>query len=255
MKHVTLAHSTRRFIEVCTEPVEHVLQLVAKGSDYVKQEPILDRSVSKVQVTGFEARHYDLLMNVVTVGTYPFFIRRAVQDMHIRPEDAVLDLGSGSGRNACLMARNLSDQGRILGLDVGTEMLEQAQRRCRGLPNITFEKQPIEMPLPYQEEFDKAFMSFVLHGFVQEDRLLIISNIYKALRPGGEFFVLDYDQFEPDDAIWPVRWAFQHVECPLASDFARRDWQEILGEQGFGEFQTHRYYFGYVRLLEARKTP
>lgn len=61
-----------------------------------------DRSVSKVEVAGAAARHYDLLMNVITGGTYPFFIRRVVRDMAIQPEDAILDLGSGSGRNACL---------------------------------------------------------------------------------------------------------------------------------------------------------
>jgi hypothetical protein len=26
-----------------------------------------------------------------------------------------------------------------------------------------------------------------------------------------------------------------------------------LREQGFGDFQAHRYYFGYVRLLRAEK--
>jgi ubiquinone/menaquinone biosynthesis C-methylase UbiE len=86
------------------------------------------RSDSKVEVEGFEARHYDLLMNLITAGTYPFFIRRVVRDMAIQPEDAILDLRSGSGRNACLMARYLSDRGRIAGLDVGVEMLEQARR-------------------------------------------------------------------------------------------------------------------------------
>ena len=48
--------------------------------------------------------------------------------MAIQAEDAILDLGSGSGRNACLTARYLSDRGRIAGLDVGVEMLEQARR-------------------------------------------------------------------------------------------------------------------------------
>ena len=61
-------------------------------------------------------------------GTYPFFIRRVVRDMAIQPEDAILDLGSGSERNACLTARYLSDRGRIAGLDAGVEMLEQARR-------------------------------------------------------------------------------------------------------------------------------
>ena len=212
-----------------------------------------DRSVSKVEVTGAGARHYDLLMNVITGGTYPFFIRRVIRDMRIRPTDAILDLGAGTGRNACLMARYLGDQGRILGLDIGPEMLEQARRRCQHLPNVTFEKRRVEEPLPYQEAFDKVFISFVLHGFVQEDRLGIVGNAYQALRPGGQFLILDYNEFEPGRAFWPVRFAFRHVECPLATDFVRRDWQTILQEEGFDRFRAHNYYFGYVRLLEAEK--
>jgi demethylmenaquinone methyltransferase/2-methoxy-6-polyprenyl-1,4-benzoquinol methylase len=212
-----------------------------------------DRSVSKVEVAGAEARHYDLLMNVITGGTYPFFIRRVVRDMAIQPEDAILDLGSGSGRNACLMARYLSGEGRIAGLDIGPEMLAQARRRCRYLPNVTMEKQRIEEPLLYRNEFNKAFISFVLHGFVQEDRLRIVDNVYRALRPGGQFLILDWNEFEPERSFWPVRFAFRRIECPLATDFVRRDWRAVLREQGFGDFQVHRYYFGYVRLLGARK--
>jgi len=213
----------------------------------------MERPLSKVEVTGFEARHYDLLMNLITGGTYPFFIRRVVRDMEIRPDDAILDLGAGTGRNECLMARYLSNRGRILGLEIGEEMLKQAERKCRRLSNVTFERRRIEEPLLYQEEFDKVFISFVLHGFAQEDRLRILANVYRALRPGGEFLILDYNEFDPEEAPWPVRFAFRRVECPLATDFVRRDWQAILSEHGFGDFREHRYYFGYVRLLGARK--
>ena len=37
-----------------------------------------DRYVSKVEVAGAEARYYDLLMNLITGGTYPFFICRVI---------------------------------------------------------------------------------------------------------------------------------------------------------------------------------
>jgi len=212
----------------------------------------LSRDDSKVEVTGAEARHYDLLMNLITGGTYPFFIRRVIRDMDIQPDDAILDLGSGSGRNACLMARYLAEGGRIVGLDIGAEMLEQAQHRCRRLPNVIFKKGRIEEPLPHHEAFDEAFISFVLHGFIQQDRLRIIGNVYRALRPGGRFLILDYNEFEPTQASWPVRLAFR-MECPLATDFVRRDLQAILTQQGFAHFRAHRYYLGHVRLLEAVK--
>jgi ubiquinone/menaquinone biosynthesis C-methylase UbiE len=109
--------------------------------------------MSKVEVTGLEARHYDLMMNLITVGTYPFFIRRVVRDMNIRPDDAILDLGAGTGRNADLMARFLTGPGRIVGLDVGQEMLTQAQARFRDRPNVTFDEQRIDEPLPYRSPF------------------------------------------------------------------------------------------------------
>ncbi len=214
-----------------------------------------DRSQSKVEVRGFEARHYDRLIDIVTLGTYPSFIRRAIGGMGIRPGDAILDLGSGTGRNAELMARRLSGEGRIVGLDIGPEMLAQAQSRFRdrAKPDILFEQRRIDEPLPYRNEFDKALISFVLHGFVQEDRLRIIENVRLALKPGGVFFILDYAHFEPEEASRPVRWIFRYAECPLAADFARRDWEDILSRQGFGDFSSRLFYKGYVRLLKASR--
>ena len=223
-----------------------------RGNGKTTRLPILDRSVSKVEVIGFEARHYDLLMNVITAGTYPLFIRRVAHNMNIVPDDDILILGSGTGRNACLMHRYLSANGSILGLDIGEEMLVQAQHRCHSHENVSFEKRRIDQPLPYSEAYDKVFMSFVVHGFVQEDRESIIENAFWALRPGGEFLILDYAECEPSESSWPVRMVFR-AECPLATDFVRRNWEEILSAHGFDRFEAHYYYFGHVRLLAAHK--
>jgi len=211
-----------------------------------------DRSDSKVEVTGFEAQNYDLMMNLITGGTYPFFIRRAIKEMSIRSEDRILILGSGTGRNASLMKKYLSAQGEILGLDIGDEMLVQAHHSFRNFPNITFEKQRIDEQLPYKDEFDIVFMSFVLHGFVQEDRLKIISNAHRALRSGGKFIILDYNEFDPSESPWLVQSIFK-MECPLATDFVLRDWQSTFKENGFDDFQKYSHYFGYVQLLRSSK--
>jgi ubiquinone/menaquinone biosynthesis C-methylase UbiE len=212
------------------------------------------RADSKVEVTGLEARYYDFFMNLITGGTYPFFIRQAVKDMQIQPADSILDFGSGTGRNISLMNKYLSEEGRVLGLDIGPEMLEQAQRRFAGHTRIAVEKRRIEEPLPYQDEFNKVLISFVLHGLIQEDRLKAIANAYRALKPGGEFLILDYNEFDLKRSPWLVRFAF-NLECPLAVDFIGRDLQAILREQGFDGFRVNMYYLGYVRLLAARKAP
>lgn len=210
------------------------------------------RADSKVEVTGWEARNYDILMNVITGGTYPFFIRRVVKDMHIQPADAILDFGAGTGRNISLMNRYLSKEGRVLGLEIGAEMLEQARKRFADHPRVAIEEQRIEEPLPYDNEFNKVFISFVFHGLVQEDRLKVIANAQRALKPGGEFFILDYNEFDLKHSPLPVRLIFK-AECPLATDFIGRDLQAILRDGGFNSFRVHTYYLGYVRLLAASK--
>jgi demethylmenaquinone methyltransferase/2-methoxy-6-polyprenyl-1,4-benzoquinol methylase len=217
-----------------------------------KMASTFTRSDSKVEVTGLEARHYDFFMNLITIGTYPFFIRRVVRDMEIQPADAILDLGCGTGRNISLMNKYLSKKGRAVGLDIGTEMLEQARRRFANHSHVAIEKQRIEEPLPYQDEFNKIFISFVFHGLIQEDRQKVITNAYRALVPGGEFLILDYNEFDLQHSPGLVRVAFK-LECPLATDFIGRNLQAILRDGGFDGFRVHTYYRGYVRLLAARK--
>ena len=211
-----------------------------------------DRPLSKVEVTGLEARHYDFFMNLITAGTYPFFIRRAVGEMQIQPKDEIMVLGSGTARNILLMNKDLSQQGRVLGLDIGPEMLEQSKRRTQHLPHIAIENRRIDDPLPFEAEFDKVFIAFVLHGFLQEDRLKIINNAERALRPGGEFIILDYNEFDLAQSPWLVRFVFK-MECPLATDFVGRNLEATLREQGFDQFRMCPHYLGYVRLLAARK--
>ena len=218
----------------------------------MQMERTYSRDDSKVEVTGFEARHYDLMMNTFTLGTYPFFIRKVVREMKIHKGDSILVFGSGTGRNLALMEPYLSGEGRIVGLDIGEEMLRQARHRFEGHPRVSVENRRIDEVLPYRGEFDKVFISFVLHGFIQEDRDIIIENAFRALRPGGEFIILDYNEFELNSSPWIVRSIFK-MECPLATDFVSRDLQEILRGEGFDRFRVHPHFWGFVRLIAARK--
>jgi demethylmenaquinone methyltransferase/2-methoxy-6-polyprenyl-1,4-benzoquinol methylase len=211
----------------------------------------LTQEMSKVEVTGFEARYYDILMNILTLGWYPSFIRRVVEDMEISEGDSILDFGAGTGRNALLMRRYTGDSGRIVGLEIGREMIEQFNSRCAEYDNIRIDEKRIDEEIPYSDSFDIVFISFVLHGFVQEKRDIIIENARKALVPGGRFAILDYANFDISEAPLHIRLLMEKVECPLASDFVRRDTVEMLERHGFGSFEEKFYFGGYLRLLTA----
>jgi len=109
------------------------------------------------------------------------------------------------------------------------------------------------MPLTYQEDFDKVLVSFVLHGFEDAQKVAIINNAYRALKPGGVFYILDYNEFDLETLSFPLRWAFIHGECQLASEFLKLDLKEMLSSQGFTSFKEEFFLREHLRLLKAAK--
>ncbi len=75
---------------------------------------------SKVEIQGLSAKFYDNLMNFASMGAYSRFIRKAISLMDIHPDDAILDFGAGTGRNALLMQKYLTGRGEVLGLEMDT---------------------------------------------------------------------------------------------------------------------------------------
>ncbi len=208
---------------------------------------------SKVEIQGFTAKHYDTIMNIVSFGFYAKFIGNALSKFEIKDEDYILDLGCGTGRNACLMRNYLSEKGFILGLDVSEGMGKQFIEKVRNFKNVVFRKQRIDLPFSLEDKFDKVFISFVLHGFPHEVRETIINNAYENLKTGGTFWILDFNEFALMDMPFYYRIPFVTIECPYAFDFIERDWKKILKKSGFNNFIERLYLKSYVRLLAARK--
>lgn len=208
---------------------------------------------SKVEVTGFEARHYDTLLNIVSLGSYIPFIRNAISNMNIQAENRILDFGCGTGRNSCLMAKYLGGDGSIVGLDIGAEMIQQFEKKCRNYPNIEIQKRRIDEPLPFENEFDKALLSFVFHGFPDDKKKMIVENINQVLKPNGELFILDYNEFDLEKKPLIFQKAFKKIECPLAQDYLKVDWKKTLSGWGFSQFTEHFFFKRTLRLLKAVK--
>lgn len=208
---------------------------------------------SKVEIKGFMARNYDSLLDLATVGRYSPFIKKAIELMKIQPEDKILDLGAGTGRNACLMAKYLSGNGELIGVDISTEMIAQFKKKCVNHPNVRVLRSRVDQFLAFKEKFDKIFISFVLHGFPQNVRESIVKNVFKMLKVNGSFFILDYNEFSFNEMPFYLRGLFKSIECTYAFDFIKRDWQQILTGHNFQGFEHFLFFKDYVRLLKAQK--
>lgn len=209
---------------------------------------------SGVELTPFIAKHYDDVMNIGSFGMYHKFIARAIKDIGIKPNDSILDLGCGTGRNAALMLQYLGEEGKITGVDLSPDMKKQFENHFAGDMRISFLQQRIDIPFDLNDTFDIVFISFVIHGFPHEVRHAIIENAKKHMKAGGHFIILDFAEFDMDKMPAWHRWVFKKIECPYAFDFIEKDWKQILHELGFDTESERLYFKKYVRLLTASKS-
>ncbi len=208
---------------------------------------------SKVEIQGFSAKHYDNLLNIASLGGYSNFIKKAIGEIIIAPDDKILDFGAGTGRNALLMNKQLSGKGEILGLEISEQMIVQFREKTEKFNNISVLDQRIDQPFELDRKYDKVFISFVFHGFPFEIQRIIIANAFNALKKGGEFVMLDFNEFITDETPLYFRIPFKIIECRYAFEYVERDWKQIFSEYGFHDFNEILFMGNHIRLLTSRK--
>jgi SAM-dependent methyltransferase len=123
----------------------------------------------------------------------------------------ILDLGCGTGRDVFLCAALAGPSGFVMGLDREVELLDVARRHVEAAmerfghpePNVAFRLGNIEN-LEHagldDEGFDVVISNRAL-GLVP-DKLRVLREVYRVLRPGGEFYFADvYSDRRLPDAV------------------------------------------------------
>jgi S-adenosylmethionine-diacylgycerolhomoserine-N-methlytransferase len=150
----------------------------------------------------------------------------ALDALHLRPGDTVLDLACGTGLNFSHLTERLGQDGRIVGVDLTRAMLQRARRKLarRGWKHVALlEGDAAQLPLT-SNSCDAVFCSYGMVIIPDYRRALV--EAVRVLKPGGRLALLEPQR---GSALWA------RAVTPLVAlagwfggvDLARRPWQDL----------------------------
>jgi len=157
-----------------------------------------------------------------------------VELLDLKPGMKVLDIGSGAGGSAFLMARNygvdvhgidLSSNMNSISLDYRQQMEAQVKHRV----NFYIEDANI-MEFP-ENFYDVVYSRDTIMHFREKEKEALFRNILKTLKPGGKFMVSDYCRGEK-----PSPKEFVDYEAQRGYYLLRvKEYGKVLEQTGFSK--------------------
>ena len=218
------------------------------------------------------APNYDRLNHILSFQIDRIWRSRVVRIVRRLKPRRVLDVATGTGDLAILLARKI-EGAKIVGVDLSEEMLNVARRKVESAElndRISLEKGDAEgLTTIATESVDVATVAFGVRNFEGLEGGL--RGMYRAIRRGGKLLVLDVST--PCTRL--VRWVYaqySHHLLPAIGGLISKDKQayiylpesvdefpsperfsEILESVGFSDVKRRSQSFGIAHIYEATK--
>jgi len=221
----------------------------------------------KISIEGIENREAVQAYN--RVNRWPQFklLRRMVirELKRHHPQGVIMDIGCGPGYLITSMAKSFPDL-HIIGLDVSEEMLQLAHDNIeqQGLTGNIILSQGDIKELPFENaSIDFIISTASMHHWLHPD--MAIQEIYRVLKPGGQFLIFDVRRDSHRSFYWLLRFTtrfivpafLRQVKEPLGSALAGYTPEEVdnmLTKTPFQQWQI-KPGFGWLFIWGEKPVP
>ena len=217
------------------------------------------------------APSYDRLNHALSLGIDRRWRRTAVDALGIHQPQQILDIATGTGDFALLLAKRIKPQ-HIVGADISEGMMAVGREKVKeeGLQNVISFQYEDCMQLSFPDgSFDAVTSSYGVRNFQNLDKGL--QEMQRVLRPGGHLLIVELTP-PPSFPMKQLFWLFAHVVMPLLGRLISHDdsaytylpasmqafpqpeqMEGILRKAGFTEVQWRRFTFGISTMYLATK--
>lgn len=143
------------------------------------------RSAGDAKAAFFDAMadEWDLRLDLQELSSQ---LARGVEELGVRPDERILDVGCGTGNLTRALLERLSPEGRITAIDIAPRMIRAARRKIRDARVDFRVADARKLPLP-DSSFDRVICFSVWPHI--DDREVAAAEMVRVLKPGGTLHI------------------------------------------------------------------